>query len=53
MVTTAKQISQGKAEREVLYFGVPEKTGIVSAIGADSDLCSNMVNHLSDAGKTV
>ncbi len=53
MVTTAKQISQDKAGREVLYFDVPEKTGIVSVIGADTDLGANMVKHLSDAGKTV
>ena len=35
MVTTAKQISQDKAGREVLYFDVPEKTGIVSVIVAE------------------
>ena len=53
MVTTAKQNSQDKAGREVLYFNVPEKTGIVSVIGADTDLGANMVKHLSDSGKTV
>ena len=53
MVTTAKQNSQDKAGREVLYFDVPEKTGIVSVIGADTALGANMVKHLSDAGKTV
>ena len=53
MVTTAKQSSQDKAEREMLYFDVPEKTGIVSVIGADTELGKHMVNHLSDARKTV
>ena len=53
MVTTAKQNSQDKVGREVLYFDVPEKTGIVSVIGSDTDLGVNMVKHLSDAGKTV
>ena len=53
MVTTAKQNSQDKAGREMLYFDVPEKTGIVSVIGADTDLGTSMVKHLSDAGKTV
>lgn len=53
MVTTAKQNSQDKAGREVLYFDVPEKTGIVSVIGADTNLGANMVKHLSDSGKTV
>ena len=53
MVTTAKQISHDKHGREVLFFDVPEKTGIVSVIGADTDLGANMVKHLSDAGKTV
>ena len=52
MVTTAKQNSQDKAGREVLYFDVPEKTGIVSVIGADTALGANMVKHLSDVGKT-
>ena len=51
MVTTAKQNSQDKAGREVLYFNVPEKTGIVSVIGADTDLGANMVKHLCEAGK--
>lgn len=37
----------------MLYFGVPEKTGIVSVIEADTILGANMVKHLSDAGKTV
>ena len=53
MVTTAKQHSQDKAGRELLYFDVPEKTGIVSVIGADTALGTNMVKHLIDAGKTV
>ena len=53
MVTTAKQNSQDKAGREMLYFDVPEKTGIVSVIGADTTLGTNMVKHLIDAGKTV
>ena len=53
MVTTAKQFSRNKAGREVLYFDVPEKTGIVSVIGADTDLGANMVKHLSDVRKTV
>ena len=53
MVTTTKQITRDKTGREVLYFDVPEKTGIVSVIGADTDLGSNMVKQLSDAGKTV
>ena len=53
MVTTAKQNSQDKAGREVLYFDVPVKTGIVSVIGADTALGTSMVKHLSDAGKTV
>lgn len=53
MVTTTKQISQDKLGLEVLYYDVPEKTGIVSVIGADTDLGANMVKHLSDAGKTV
>ena len=34
MVATTKQVSQDKAGWEVLYFDVPEKTGIVSVIGA-------------------
>lgn len=34
-------------------FDVPEKTGIVSVIGADTDLGSRMVKHLSETGKTV
>ena len=37
----------------MLYFDVPEKTGIVSVIGADTALGTNMVKHLIDAGKTV
>ena len=53
MVTTAKQFSRNKAGREVLYFDVPEKTGIVSVIGADTVLGANMVKHLIDGGKTV
>ena len=53
MVTTAKQISHDKHGREVLFFDVPEKTGIVSVIGADTDLGANMVKHLSDVWKTV
>ena len=53
MVTTAEQISHDKHGREVLFFDVPEKTGIVSVIGADTDLGANMVKHLSDVGKTV
>lgn len=53
MVTTAKQISRDKFGREVLYFDVPEKTGIVSVIGADSCLGVHMVKQLSEAGKTV
>ena len=53
MVTPAKKITRNKAGREVLYFDVPEKTGIVSVIGSDTDLGVNMVKHLSDAGKTV
>ena len=53
MVTTAKQFSRKKAGREVLYFDVPEKTGIVSVIGADTDLGANMVKYLCEAGKTV
>ena len=53
MVTTAKQNSQDKTGREMLYFDVPEKTGIVSVIGADTTLGTNMVKHLIDAGKTV
>ena len=53
MVTTAKQNSQDKAGREVLYFDVPEKTGIVSVIGADTALGTNMVKHLINVGKTV
>ena len=53
MVTTAKHNSQDKAGREMLYFDVPEKTGIVSVIGADTALGTNMVKHLIDAGKTV
>ena len=53
MVTTAKQNSQDKVGREVLYFDVPEKTGIVSVIGADTALGTNMVKYLIDAGKTV
>ena len=53
MVTTAKQNSQDKVGREVLYFDVPEKTGIVSVIGADTDLGANMVKYLCEAGKTV
>ena len=53
MVTTAKQISRNKFGRETLYFDVPEKTGIVSVIGADTDLGANMVKHLCEAGKTV
>jgi len=51
MITTAKQISQDKAGREVLYFDVLEKTGIVSVIGADTVLGANMVKHLIDGGK--
>lgn len=53
MGTTAKQITRDQAGREVLWFDVPEKTGIVSVIGADTDLGSCMVKHLSEAGKTV
>ena len=53
MDTTAKQITRDKAGREVLWFDVPEKTGIVSVIGADTDLGSCMVKHLSEPGKTV
>lgn len=53
MVTTAKQISRDKFGREVLYFDVPEKTGIVSVIGADTGLGAHMVKHLNEAGKTV
>ena len=53
MVTTAKQISHDKHGREVLFFDVPEKTGIVSVIGADTDLGANMVKYLCEAGKTV
>ena len=33
MVTTAKKTYYDKTGREVLYFDVPEKTGIVSVIG--------------------
>ena len=33
MVTMAKKIYHDKTGREVLYFDVPEKTGIVSVIG--------------------
>ena len=51
MVTTAKQITRDKAGREVLCFDVPEKTGIVSIIGADTNLGINMVKHLSPAGE--
>lgn len=53
MVTTAKQISRDKSGREVLYFDVPKKTGIVSVIGADTCLGVHMVKQLSEAGKTV
>ena len=53
MVTTAKQISRDKVGRKVLYFDVPEKTGIVSVIGADTILGAQMVKHLCEAGKTV
>ncbi len=53
MVTTAKQISREKVGRKVLYFDVPEKTGIVSVIGADTVLGAQMVKHLCEAGKTV
>ena len=53
MVTTAKQISRDKFGREVLYFDVPEKTGIVSVIGADTCLGAHMVKQLNEAGKTV
>ena len=53
MVTTAKQISRDKVGRKVLYFDVPEKTGIVSVIGADTVLGAQMVKHLCEAGKTV
>ena len=53
MVTAAKQINRNKAGREVLYFDVPEKTGIVSVIGADTALGTRMVKHLCEAGKTV
>ena len=53
MVTAAKQINRNKAGREVLYFDVPEKTGIVSVIGADTALGTRMVKHLCKAGKTV
>ena len=51
MVTTAKKTYYDKTGREVLYFDVLEKTGIVSVIGADTALGANMVKHLSDAGK--
>ena len=53
MVTAAKQISRDKIGREVLYFDVPEKTGIVSVIGADTCLGAHMVKQLNEAGKTV
>ena len=53
MVTTAKQISRDKTGHKVLYFDVPEKTGIVSVIGADTVLGAQMVKHLCEAGKTV
>lgn len=53
MVTMAKQISRDKLGRKVLYFDVPEKTGIVSVIGADTVLGAQMVKHLCEAGKTV
>lgn len=53
MVTTAKQISRDKTGHKVLYFDVPEKTGIVSVIGADTILGAQMVKHLCEAGKTV
>ena len=53
MVTTAKKITHDKAGREVLFFDVPARTGIVSVIGADTDLGANMVKHLRDAEKTV
>lgn len=53
MVSTAKQITSNKTGREVSFFDVPEKTGIVSVIGADTALGANMVKHLIDAGKTV
>jgi hypothetical protein len=53
MVTTAKQISRDKFGREVLYFDVPEKTGIVSVIGADTYLGVHMVKELIEARKTV
>ena len=49
MVTTAKKTYYDKTGREVLYFDVPEKTGIVSVIGADTALgaifCIRVLTH--------
>ena len=49
MVTTAKKTYHDKTGREVLYFDVPEKTGIVSVIGADTALgaifCIRVLTH--------
>jgi len=53
MVNTVKQITRDNVGREVLCFYVLEKTGIVSVIGADTDLGLRMVKHLSEAGKAV
>ena len=53
MVATAKQTTRDKVGREVLFFNVPEKTGIVSVIGVETSLGANMVKYLSNAGKTV
>ena len=44
MVAAAKQIKRDKSRRDALYFDVPEKAGIVSVIGADTDLGDNIRN---------
>ncbi len=53
MVAPSQKTSFKRMEREEVLHEIPNKSGIISVIGADTCLGAHMFKHLSDIGKTV
>lgn len=53
MVAPSKKASFKQSKWEEVLHEIPGKSGIISVIGADTDLGTHMVKHLSEVGKTV
>ena len=53
MVAPSKKTPFKQTKWEDVLHEIPKKSGIVSVIGADTNLGAHMIKCLSDAGKTV